>query len=108
MTWKEAVRNELGKYQQQTDSDEFTLREFYDFAEDALAAQYPNNNHVRAKIRQVLQRLRDAGEIKFVDGQGNYRVTDNDDATTSSHESIDGELERIRLMNDIEADIGDN
>lgn len=105
MTWKEAVRDKLIRYQQQTDSDELTLQEFYDFAEDALAAEYPNNNHVRAKIRQVLQQLRDTGEVEFVNNQGTYKITETDESTTASHDSIDAELERIRIMNDIGTEI---
>ena len=39
---------------------EFTLKEVYD-QEDALAKLHPNNAHVRDKIRQQLQVLRDLG-----------------------------------------------
>lgn len=49
----------------------FSLNDIYGF-EGELAAAYPRNNHVRAKIRQQLQVLRDQGYLEFV-GQGRYR-----------------------------------
>jgi type II restriction enzyme len=51
---------------------EFTLREVYD-QEDALAKLHPNNAHVRDKIRQQLQVLRDLGLLTFLGG-GFYRL----------------------------------
>jgi len=48
----------------------FTLKEMYDF-EPQLKRQFPNNNFIRAKIRQQLQVLRDAGLILF-EGRGRY------------------------------------
>jgi hypothetical protein len=50
---------------------EFSLPEVYAVA-DPLHLAFPNNNHVRAKIRQSLQILRDRGDIAF-DGNGRYR-----------------------------------
>lgn len=67
MTWKDEVRKQLIQYHQDEDTSEFSLQEFYAFSEDELSATYPNNNHVRAKIRQILQQLRDQGEIRFKD-----------------------------------------
>lgn len=49
----------------------FNLEQMYKF-EDALAKKYPNNNHIKDKIRQQLQILRDQGIIEFR-GKGNYR-----------------------------------
>ncbi len=51
---------------------EFTLAEVYAF-EDRLARLYPENSHVRQKIRQQLQVLRDGGYIEFV-SRGIYRL----------------------------------
>jgi type II restriction enzyme len=51
---------------------EFTLREMYAF-EDEMHAAYPQNSHVRDKIRQQMQVLRDLGYVEFV-GRGEYRV----------------------------------
>jgi type II restriction enzyme len=52
---------------------EFTLKEVYD-QEDALAKLHPNNAHVRDKIRQQLQVLRDLGLLRFR-GSGEYRLS---------------------------------
>ncbi|WP_370627362.1 hypothetical protein [Brevundimonas sp. PAMC22021] len=52
---------------------EFTLADVYAH-EAALAALYPGNNHVRPKIRQQLQVLRDRGWLAF-NGRGVYRRT---------------------------------
>lgn len=49
----------------------FTLGEMYQFT-DILKQKHPNNNNVRAKIRQQLQLLRDKGIIDFMQS-GNYR-----------------------------------
>nr|WP_244200117.1 hypothetical protein [Flavobacterium limicola] len=49
----------------------FTLDELYTF-ENKLKIKYPNNNHIKDKIRQQLQFLRDKGLIEF-NGRGNYK-----------------------------------
>ena len=49
----------------------FDLAMVYSF-EDRLQAMFPSNRHVRAKIRQQLQVLRNLGRIKF-EGSGVYR-----------------------------------
>ncbi len=51
--------------------DTFQLKHMYDFC-DELKIKHPNNNHVRDKIRQQLQFLRDKGFIEFM-GNGVYR-----------------------------------
>lgn len=50
---------------------EFQLSEVYRY-KDRLQLAYPENNHIEAKIRQVLQHLRDMGLIEFI-GEGSYR-----------------------------------
>jgi type II restriction enzyme len=40
--------------------------------EKQLAAKHPENNHIKDKIRQQLQMLRDKGIIGF-NGRGHYR-----------------------------------
>lgn len=52
--------------------DHFALSDVYEY-EDRLSDLYPDNDHVRAKIRQQLQVLRDAGYIEFL-GDGEYRL----------------------------------
>ena len=51
---------------------EFTLREVYEF-EERLSSIYPRNRHVRQKIRQQLQVLRDNDYIDFV-SRGYYHL----------------------------------
>jgi len=51
---------------------EFALAEVY-AQEGRLAALYPGNNNVRAKIRQQLQVLRDLGWLTF-EGRGRYAI----------------------------------
>ena len=49
----------------------FTLKQMYDFC-DELKIKHPNNNHVKDKIRQQLQYLRDKGFVEFK-GNGVYK-----------------------------------
>ncbi len=51
---------------------EFSLDEMYSF-ENLLSQKYTNNKHVKDKIRQQLQFLRDKGYIEFV-SRGIYRL----------------------------------
>lgn len=53
---------------------EFRLPQVYEY-ESSLAELHPENNNVRAKIRQVLQRLAQAEAVTFTDFEGNYRKT---------------------------------
>lgn len=50
----------------------FTLEEMYGFEEE-LSRRWPENRHIRAKIRQQLQVLRDEGVLEFVGG-GEYQL----------------------------------
>lgn len=52
---------------------DFSLDEIYSF-EEFLRRKHPENKHVKDKIRQQLQLLRDKGFIEFL-GNGNYRLT---------------------------------
>jgi type II restriction enzyme len=51
---------------------DFTLKQLYQF-EHELAKRHPKNNHVKDKIRQQLQILRDKGLLEFV-RPGVYRA----------------------------------
>jgi type II restriction enzyme len=51
---------------------QFALDDVY-AREDKLARLHPGNRHVRDKIRQQLQVLRDKGMVEFM-GRGNYRL----------------------------------
>ena len=50
----------------------FTLADIYRF-ESALAKQHPGNRHIKDKIRQQLQILRDRSHVQFI-GRGEYRL----------------------------------
>ena len=50
----------------------FTLSEMYLFEEE-LRLKHPNNKHIKDKIRQQLQFLRDKGYIEFL-GNGKYKL----------------------------------
>lgn len=56
--------------------DVFILDDIYTFEEE-LQEKYPKNNHVKDKIRQKLQVLRDNGYIEFM-GNGEYRKLTKD------------------------------
>ncbi len=49
----------------------FDLDKMYSYS-DFLKLRHPENNNIRAKIRQQLQFLRDEGYVEFLD-RGNYR-----------------------------------
>jgi len=86
--WLDSVRNELERYRAERGDPVIALEELYAFSERRLAARFPENDHVRAKIRQQLQRLRDEGEIEFLDERGAYRITEEmSDVETEEPES---------------------
>lgn len=74
-SWIAATRAELERYRAETGERVVTLAELYDFSEGRLASQFPDNDNVRAKIRQQLQRLRDREDVEFLDEDGTYRIT---------------------------------
>lgn len=53
--------------------EDFTLDKVYAF-EFALSAKHPDNHHIKEKIRQQLQILRNKGYLEFT-RRGNYRLT---------------------------------
>lgn len=54
-------------------NNKFLLQDVYTF-EFELAKKYPMNNHIKAKIRQQLQILRDRGFLEFIQN-GQYKKT---------------------------------
>ncbi len=52
--------------------NEFKLDEVYAFEKD-LQTKHPDNNHIKDKIRQQLQLLRDKGYLNFV-SRGKYKL----------------------------------
>lgn len=69
-TWMQAVADVVVVIVNQRNTNEFSLADVYDY-KNMLAGRFPNNRHVEAKIRQVLQRLRDTGLVTF-EGHGSY------------------------------------
>lgn len=53
-------------------SKEFTLDEVYSY-EGLLSKKHPDNNHIKDKIRQQLQILRDNGYLEFLN-RGKYKL----------------------------------
>ncbi|MBD3311110.1 MAG: restriction endonuclease [Candidatus Magasanikbacteria bacterium] len=51
---------------------DFTLEEMYNFV-SLLSKKHPDNRHIKDKIRQQLQFLRDKGYLEFLD-RGKYRL----------------------------------
>lgn len=51
---------------------EFRLSDVYDCC-DTISALHPNNRHIKAKIRQQLQVLRDSGFLEFT-ARGRYKL----------------------------------
>ncbi len=49
----------------------FSINQMYEFVKE-LSIKHPNNNNIKAKIRQQLQFLRDKGFIDFTT-RGNYK-----------------------------------
>ncbi len=60
------------RYIEKLEKQEFTLEDVYKFGRE-LSLLHPDNKHVKDKIRQQLQILRDKGYLDFV-SRGNYRL----------------------------------
>lgn len=71
MTWVSELANLI--HRRWTPGDLFTLQQVYEF-ESELSRLHPENSHVRARIRQALQIMRDSGYIWFVDDDGHYQL----------------------------------
>jgi type II restriction enzyme len=54
-------------------SDIFTMDDVFAACAPLAASQFPENRHVREKLRQQIQRLRDLGLILFL-GTGRYEL----------------------------------
>ena len=63
---------DIMKYIELIGKKKFTLGEIYKY-ESILSKQHPKNRHIKDKIRQQLQILRDKNYIQFI-GKGEYRI----------------------------------
>ena len=71
MSWNDLVYECVKDLCSEKDRKDFTLFEIYTYVNE-IKAFFPNNKHVKDKIRQQLQYLRDKGIIKFTNKPGNY------------------------------------
>ncbi len=66
--WLIDIMNCIDKMEKET----FSLTDMYSF-ENYLKIKHPENNNIKAKIRQQLQILRDRGYLKFI-SRGKYKL----------------------------------
>jgi type II restriction enzyme len=71
--WGADVLYCVRRHQRETGASEFTLRAFYSRFDLELANRHPANQHIRDKIRQQLQVLREGGVLRFLGG-GRYQI----------------------------------
>lgn len=71
-TWKQAVADQVLEIVNRNKRTNFTLDDLYSQT-DMFQRRFPQNRHIREKIRQTLQRLRSSGLISFLGG-GNYEL----------------------------------
>lgn len=69
MSWKSEIKALLK--QSWSPGELFTLADVYRF-EPLLSQKHQGNAHIREKLRQVLQQLRDEGVVGFINGRGFY------------------------------------
>jgi putative restriction endonuclease len=84
--WQEVVRRELARYEARTGSRVAELNELYEHFLPTLRVEFPNNNNLKAKIRQILQDLYGYGEVTRLN-DGVYRIEALD--TNSADETTD-------------------
>ena len=82
----------------------FALSDVYE-STGTLSSLHPENQHVEEKVRQVLQDLRDEGEVKFEDARGHYSLlkpslVPNDPVARESNTELRDALLTIRDLDD--------
>jgi len=75
-TQKQQVRELVTELCQQRGIRTFELQDFYNAYLARLEADWPRNSHVKDKIRQLLQNLRDDEMLNFNDKRGSYTLRD--------------------------------
>jgi len=85
--------------------EEFMLDDVYSF-EKELGKIYPGNKHIKDKIRQQLQILRDRGYLEFL-GRGKYRLEKfkHDEPVAVQPKRQDQLIEEERFIDQLEAEI---
>ncbi len=98
-TWRQTVAEQVIDIVNATGAESFTIDELY-VREPIFCAKFPQNRHVREKIRQSLQKLRDSGFLIF-HGGGNYSVNLRFDELIAEpvvDESLHDEAIRTRVV----------
>jgi predicted restriction endonuclease len=72
LTWKQGIANRILQHVNEAGTFRFTIDDAYTWIPE-FRILFPENRHVREKLRQSLQRLRDDGFLRF-DGGGRYRI----------------------------------
>ncbi len=103
LTWKQAVMDQVLALVNETGSPEFSLGQLYE-REPYFQALFPRNEHVRDKVRQILQFLRDDGLLTFQE-RGHYalsiespHITDETDSPLPGGRDVPGVREARRLI----------
>jgi hypothetical protein len=71
-SWKQAVADSVLGLVNDRSRPDFSIDDMYS-REEQFSQLFPSNRHVKEKIRQTLQRLRDDGFLTFL-GAGKYQV----------------------------------
>lgn len=71
LNWNEEVKKFIQK--NWLPGDQFTIEDLYK-NEEFFQKKFPMNNHVKDKLRQIMQHLRDAEIIEFINNKGSYRL----------------------------------
>ena len=72
-TWKQAVADQVLLIADNRPESTFGINEIYFSAVPVLSSLFPRNQHVKEKIRQSLQKLREDGFL-VIEGGGRYRL----------------------------------
>src|SRR5687768_6950455 len=101
MGWREDVVEVVSRL-----PPRFRLEDAYRFTPQ-LHERHPENNHLREKIRQVLQQLRDEGKLRFLDNDGTYENLVHDTEIRDTLGLVPGELttrQRLAQLLGMESD----
>jgi hypothetical protein len=106
MAWLEELETRLRESWRP--GEEFTLEDVYARCEQELRQLHPDNSHIRDKIRQLLQHLRDSGQLDFVDNSGTYRLQPPGRLTGHSPIPSCSREDLIRAMRKFDSDLRDS
>jgi len=72
ITWVEFIYNLIVNFCEKNSDNVFTLKDFFNENYEIIQKSKPNNNNIKAKVRQQLQILRDDNLLEFVNNKGTY------------------------------------